>query len=164
MLILYGPFFSSGVSLSCYVCYSTISWKDCFYTSSVGNCDSNKEVCFNAFTAEKQKDDQQKLQFVAACLPKVGWRFDWPCVILSHSVGLAHAHYGVNDFGELFINFSKAVKAVCEYLLGIITILPFPMCLFFSIPSWLVIINPCAEAELGEGSRGHSSQNISKPK
>ena len=140
------------------MCHSTISWKDCFNKGRVGNCNSDKAVCSNIFTAEKQKDDQQKLQFAAACLSKVGWRFDWLCVILSHLVGLAHAHYGVNDFGKFFINFSKAVKGVCEYLSGIITILPFPMCLFFLIPSFLVIINPCAEAELGEGSRGHSSQ------
>lgn len=59
-----------GVSLSCYVCHSTISWKDCFNKGRVGNCNSDKAVCSNIFTAEKQKDDQQKLQFAAACLSK----------------------------------------------------------------------------------------------
>ena len=53
------------------MCYSTISWKDCFDKSRVGNCDSDKAVCSNTFTAVKQ-NDQQKLQFAAACLPKVG--------------------------------------------------------------------------------------------
>ena len=42
------------------MCYSTISWKDCFNKGRVGNCDSDKAVCSNTFTAEKQKDDQQK--------------------------------------------------------------------------------------------------------
>lgn len=59
-----------GVSLSCYVCYSTISWKDCFNKGRVRNCNLDKAVCSNTFTAEKQKDDQQKLQFAATCLPK----------------------------------------------------------------------------------------------
>ena len=164
MLILNCSFFSSGLSLSCYICYSNISWKDCFNKSRVDNCKSNDDVCSNTFTAMKRKDDQQILQFSALCLPKVGWRVDLPCDILFHLVGLAHAHNSANDFWKFFINFSKAVDAnVGKFLLGIITILPFPMCGFFSIPFWLVIINPRVEAEFVEGSRGLGSQNISKP-
>ena len=34
---------------------------------------------------------------------------------------------------------------------------------FFSIPFWLMIINPRVEAEFVEGSKGLGSQNISKP-
>lgn len=59
-----------GLSLSCYKCYSTISWEDCFNNSTVVNCESNDDVCFNTYTAVKQKDDQQKLQFSAYCGPK----------------------------------------------------------------------------------------------
>ncbi|RMX59933.1 hypothetical protein pdam_00001127 [Pocillopora damicornis] len=59
-----------GLSLSCYKCYSTISWEDCFNKSTVVNCESNDDVCFNTYTAVKQKDDQQKLQFSAYCDPK----------------------------------------------------------------------------------------------
>ena len=125
-------FFFSGLSLSCYICYSNISWKDCFNKSTVDNCKPNDDVCSNTFTAMKQKDDQQILQFTALCLPKVGWRVDLPCDILFHLVGLAHAHNSANDFWKFFINFSKAVDANAgEFLLGIMTILPFPMCVFF---------------------------------
>lgn len=70
MLILNCSFFSSGLSLSCYTCYSTISWEDCFNKSTVVNCKSNDKVCSNTFTAMKQKDDQQILQFSAFCLSK----------------------------------------------------------------------------------------------
>ena len=164
MLILNCSFFSSGLSLSCYRCYSTISWEDCFNKSTVGNCESNAEVCFNTYTAVKQKDDQQKLEFSAYCGPKVGWWEYLPWDILFHLVGLAHAHNSATDFWKFFINFSKAVDAnVGEFLLGIMTILPFPMCVFFSIPFWLMIINPRVETEFEEGSRGLGSQNISKP-
>ena len=164
MLILNCSFFSSGLSLSCYICYSTISWEDCFNTSTVRNCKSGAVVCANTFTAVKQKDDRQKFEFTAYCGFKVGWWEDSPRDILFHLVGLAHAHKSATDFWKFFINFSKAVDAnVCEFLLGIITILPFPMCVFFSIPFWLVIINPRVEAEFVEGFRGLGSQNISKP-
>ena len=111
MLILNCSFFSSGLSLSCYKCYSTISWEDCFNKSTVVNCESNDDVCFNTYTAVKQKDDQQKLQFSAYCSPKVGWWEDLPWDILFHLVGLAHAHNSATDFWKFFINFSKAVDA-----------------------------------------------------
>ena len=111
MLILNCSFFSSGLSLSCYKCYSTISWEDCFNNSTVVNCESNDDVCFNTYTAVKQKDDQQKLQFSAYCEPKVGWWEDLPWDILFHLVGLAHAHNSATDFWKFFINFSKAVDA-----------------------------------------------------
>ena len=111
MLILNCSFFSSGLSLSCYECYSTISWEDCFNNSTVVNCESNDDVCFNTYTAVKQKDDQQKLQFSNYCGPKVGWWEDLPWDILFHLVGLAHAHNSATDFWKFFINFSKAVDA-----------------------------------------------------
>ena len=111
MLILNCSFFSSGLSLSCYKCYSTISCEDCFNKSTVVNCESNDDVCFNTYTAVKQKDDQQKLQFSAYCGPKVGWWEDLPWDILFHLVGLAHAHNSATDFWKFFINFSKAVDA-----------------------------------------------------
>lgn len=135
MLILNCSFFSSGLSLSCYKCYSTISWEDCFNKSTVYNCESNDDVCFNTYTAVKQKDDQQKLEFSVYCGPKVGRWEDLPWDILFHLVGLAHAHNSATDFWKFFINFSKAVDAnVGEFLLGIITILSFPMCVFFFNP------------------------------
>ncbi|XP_066022218.1 uncharacterized protein [Pocillopora verrucosa] len=56
-----------GLSLSCYICYSTISWEDCFNTSTVRNCKSGAVACVNTFTAVKQKDDRQKFQFTAYC-------------------------------------------------------------------------------------------------
>ena len=111
MLILNCSFFSSGLSLSCYICYSTISWEDCFNTSTVRNCKSGAVVCANTFTAVKQKDDRQKFEFTAYCGFKVGWWEDSPRDILFHLVGLAHAHKSATDFWKFFINFSKAVDA-----------------------------------------------------